>query len=366
MKVLLSVASFSPDYGGPALSVSRLGAALAKAGCEVALFAPDGSAKTSPIVTDAARFANGHPLLRLMTTPDAALDAFGPDILHDNGIWLPYNHAFARKAAARGVPRVVAPRGMLEPWAFRYKPWKKRIAWALYQKHNLRIAAALHATANEEANNLTQLSLHVPIVVASNGVDVPESTAPQLSNGDTRTLLFLSRIHPKKGLALLVEAFARLKPQGWRVVIAGPEELGHTVEIKTLARTLGVDDCIEFIGPKYGDEKEELFSSASAFVLPTFSENFGIVVAEALAHGLPVITTYGAPWSDLVTYQCGWWVEPSVDGMTSGLGRVFATTDSELDRMGIMGKALVVKKYGWDRIAETMVGYYKKICGESC
>ncbi len=167
MKIFISGTSFYPDYGGPAYSVARLALELANAGMEVGLWAPDGSAMDSTLVEE-------HPgVTRLAGSANAALESFGrPDLIHDNGLWLRHNHQIARLATAAGIPRVVTTHGMLAPWAINHKRWKKRLAWWLYQRRDLQLAVALHATARCEADHLRKLGLRNAISIIPNGVDL--------------------------------------------------------------------------------------------------------------------------------------------------------------------------------------------------
>ncbi|MEM9354945.1 MAG: glycosyltransferase [Pseudomonadota bacterium] len=359
MKVLLTVASFAPSYGGPAVSVSRLAAAIASIGGKVGLWAPDGSALVSPVVRESAAHAPGHAITCLPAKLGHALNVFGrPDICHDNGVWLPYCHALANAASRDRIPRVVSTRGMLEPWAFNYKWLKKRLAWRLYQCRDIARAALLHATSQSEADSLERLGFDVPVTIAPNGMDLPPPLPRGSKGGRTRTLLFLSRVHPKKGLPLLVDAFAKLKPSGWRVVIAGPDELGHTAEVKALASSRGVGAAFDFVGPHYGSAKVELFAGADVFIQPTHSENFGMAVAEALSYGLPVLTTRGAPWKELETERCGWWVDPNADGIFEGLSKATSSSKIELQQMGDRGRTLISSRYCWENVSATIMSAY--------
>ena len=345
MKVLLTVASLRPSYGGPAFSVSQLAGALSRAGVDVGLWAPDGSAADTPLPLPAA-------VERL-----ADLDAFRPDLLHDNGIWLPHNHRLARLAAKRRLPRFVSTRGMLEPWAVRHKGAKKRLAWLLYQRSDLRRAQALHATAEPEARNLGRLKLRVPITTIANGIDMP-SERPGREDGSPRTALFMGRIYPVKGLPMLIEAWARVRPKGWVLEIAGPDEAGHQAQVEAVVRAHGLSDVVRFVGPVAGQKKHAAFHRADLSVLSSHSESFGMAVGEALAHGLPVLATRAAPWPMLEARGCGWWVEPSVEGLAEGLQRATGHDAPTLRTMGDKGRALIAADYSWDHAAAAFIGLY--------
>lgn len=356
MKLFLSGASFDPSYGGPAYSVSALGAALAARGVMVGLWAPDGTASTIDASKGLTSFEG--PL-------GEALDRFGaPDVIHDNGIWMPHNHAIARLAHRRRIPRVVSLRGMLEPWAMNHRRRKKQLAWLLYQRRDLRTAALLHATAEIEESNARALGLTGPYAVIANGVDLPaRSMPPRGARQGKRTALFLSRVHPKKGLPMLLNAWATLRPANWQLVIAGPDEEGHAAELAARIDALGLGDDVRIAGPAYGEEKEALFRSADLFVLPTYSENFGVAVAEALAYEVPVLTTRGAPWEVLETHRCGWWVEPDETAILDGLRAAIACPDETRREMGARGAAMVAERFEWGGIAMQFFQQYERLLG---
>ena len=371
MNIFLAGTSLAPAYGGPAYSVSRLATGLAARGHRVGLWTPDASAQTTTLIEDAS-------VERLSAAADEALDRFaaaGPiDVLHDNGIWLPHNHRLASEAAKRRIPRVVSLRGMLEPWAFEHKRQKKRIAWWLYQQRDLRNADCHHATAEAERGNLSELKLGVPIRVIPNGVDMPEvphaSAGPNAAidprNGSgtrRRTALFLGRLYPVKGLPMLIAAWARVRPRGWTLRIVGPDEAGHLSELEAKVRAADLGDAVVFDGPLAGSAKHDALFAADLFVLPTHSESFGMAIAEALAHGLPVLTTRGAPWPMLPERECGWWVDPTVDGIEQGLRAATALDTRALAAMGANGRELVSAEYGWSRVVDQFIDLYRGLTG---
>jgi glycosyltransferase involved in cell wall biosynthesis len=363
LKVLLTSTSLLPDYGGPAFSVSRLAMALADAGAEVGLWASDRSAANTPLVPATS------PVLRLTGTDSEALNRFGqPDILHDNGIWLLHNHRFVAFAEKHGIPRVVSTRGMLEPWAINHKGLKKKIAWRLYQRRDLKQALCHIATGEAEARSLQDLGLGVPIAIVPNGVDVPEERpfSPSESekacrNRRKRTALFLGRIYPIKGLPMLIEAWARVRPDGWHLRIAGPDDAGHQKQVERAVTAAGLGDVVSFTGPVEPQMKTPAFLDADLLILPTHSESFGMVVAEALAHSLPVLTTTRAPWSILQERGCGWSVDAAVDGIAEGLCQATGLDSEALREMGKKGRALVVEKFSWKRIADLMLSTYEEV-----
>ena len=353
MRVLHTIDSLRSETGGPARTVPALAGALANQGLQIDLWARDWPADFQ---------APAH--VKTHTGSLAALLGAGEiraDIWHEHGIWLRTNHEACRLAARAGTPRVVSPRGMLEPWALRHRRWKKKIAWWLYQRGDLQRAAALHATAEAEAAQFRRLGLRSPITVIPNGVAIPDRARRPRSGDRMRTALFLSRVHPKKGLPLLVEAWAKVRPEGWLMRVVGPDEQHHSAEVKMLAQQAGLAETWEFTGEISDREKWQVYELADLFILPSYSENFGMAVAEALSAGLPVITTKGCPWEGLQRHDCGRWVAPTVDGLAAGLRELCAASDDELLAMGQRGRRWMESEFSWNKIAERMTGLYEAV-----
>jgi glycosyltransferase involved in cell wall biosynthesis len=317
-------------------------------------------------------------------------------IAHVHTLWTPFSHRVCTHCYRRGFKYVLSPRGMLTPWALKHKAFKKFIAYNLYQKQDIQRAAALHATAFSEAEDLRKLGFKQPIAVIPNGVELPElpsaadngewirgigdrktdkgelikdKETPPLSNEPAsdsslslfqrpKTALFLSRINPKKGLPMLLDVWAKLRPEGWELVIAGNDDANHLPEVHAKIREHGLQDVVKVIGPLFEAAKARAFQSADFFVLPSYSENFGIVVTEALAYQVPVLTTTGCPWVELNTHNCGWWVEPTHDGIEKGLRAALAPSQEERAAMGARGRRLVEENYLWPAIAEKMLRFY--------
>lgn len=358
MKVLLSSKSFTLDYGGPAYSVSRLGLALAEKGASVAIWAPDGSATGAKTLWSSMV---DHTELQFLTGPLAkVLDAFGPlDLIHDSGLWLPHNHALAREANRRRISRVVSTRGMLDPWAVAHKRFKKRIAWHLYQKRDLEAADALHVTSEAEAIGVAREIGSAEIWQMPNGVDLPPlSELVFQSERVHRKAVFIGRLHPVKGLPVLLDAWARSRPENWELVIAGPDEGGHRSVLEDKIRRLGLTDRVFLVGEVAGAQKTELLRSSDLFVLPSQSESFGIVVAEALAHGLPVLTTENVPWPQLEEHKCGWRVKLDSVELGDALSRTCALPRGAMKEAGLRGRELVESKFSWSAIAEGFLSHY--------
>ena len=339
---------------------------------------------------------------RCWTPPEVVVETFAedcpvPDLIHIHGLWDPFLHRVALWGRMRDVPVVVSPQGMLTAWSLSQKRLKKQLAMALYQKRDLNAATLIHATAESEVDDIRRQGLRQPIVIAPFGIDIPELSAAEAAAAAgprrERVALFVSRIHPKKGLANLLAAWARIKQQAtlskqadepWHLVIAGPDEAGHKGELIAQAAALGLTvrderlppvgrlpltaDVI-FTGPVFDEQKKALYQQADLFVLPTHSENFGVVILEALACGLPVITTKGAPWQPLEDVsrpdrapsqpaRAGWWIDIGIEPLVTALREAMHATDAERASIGNNSRWFAREKYSWSAAARAMSEAY--------
>lgn len=279
-------------------------------------------------------------------------------LIHNHGLWMAVNHWACRIARKRNIPLVLQPHGMLEPWAVNHKAWKKRMAMTFFQRSDIQMAKAIIATSLNEYENIREMGFINPIAVIPNGVDLDIDLCLPVKKKTDYIVLFLSRIHSKKGLENLVRAWAQVDIQRWKLRIAGPDEDGHLKKIMALVGKLGIADSVEYIGVVDSKNKPEIYQSADLFVLPTFSENFGVVIAEALAYGLPVITTRGAPWADLIKYRCGWWIDIGVYPLVDALNEAMSLSDEERSNMGARGRDYV-QRYNWESIAHQTIDVYR-------
>jgi glycosyltransferase involved in cell wall biosynthesis len=288
----------------------------------------------------------------------------GPSVVHLHGLWDAGTFAAADLVQRRGMGFVVSPRGMLEPWALRHKWLKKKIFLECYLHSLLVTADLLHATSESEADSLRALGFRQPIAVVANGIDcTPTLPRAEADEGGARRLLYLGRMHVKKGLENLLRAWALVRPAGWLLSIAGLDEDGYASRLHSLATSLDLGSSVEFPGPKLGHEKWRYLSSGTAFVHPSFSENFGIAVAEAMAAGLPVIATVGTPWQMLPVERCGWWVHPTTESLAAVIREVTAADDATLRAMGARAKAYAAAAFDWSEIGRDMADCYDWLSG---
>jgi glycosyltransferase involved in cell wall biosynthesis len=249
---------------------------------------------------------------------------------------------------------------MLSPWSMNHGRLKKILAWHAFQRYDLASATAFHATSQTEAQDIRALGFRQPIAVIPNGLRFPAHISPRPSTDGECVMLFLSRIHPKKGLLNLLHAWKRASPdETWRLVIAGPDEGGHRAAVESAVQLLGLARQVRFAGEIGDDDKWSWYSSADVFVLPSFSENFGMVVPESLSAGTPVITTTGTPWSELEEVGCGWQVNPTVEDLSAAIQHVTCMSRDDLAAMGRRGSTWAHGRFSWSDVGSKTVTFYR-------
>lgn len=360
VRVAHVVPSIGSEASGPSYSVPRLCKALAQLDVDVRLHVLE-PLPASPIFDQVAAYPTLPLLRRLGVSPAMARrlkeEARRLDILHTHSLWMMPN--MYPREAVRGArcKLVFSPRGTLSTWALRHSRWRKKLVWHMGQRAALQAADAIHATSDEEYGEIRAAGLAAPVAIIPNGVDIPPLN--RQSAGPTRRLLFLSRIHEKKGVDRLLRVWRRLQAEfpDWECLIVGPLAGHYPAQMQELARQLQVER-LTFHGEALGTEKTAVFQSSSLFVLPTHSENFGMAVAEALANGVPAVVTRGAPWAGLAGHRCGWWIDNSDEALEQALRQAMRTPGEELTEWGMRGRAWMQRDFSWERIAEKMLLTY--------
>ena len=360
------ISSIDLTSGGPSYSATILCSELIKIGFTCNITAISSNKPLIPYRTRNNIFLIENNLLKYLNLHDHLLNLFisgKMNIFHGHGIWQFFIHSMTVFAKKRRIPYIISPRGMLEPWALIEKKWKKRIALWLYQYNDIADAACIHATAQMEADNIRKLGFKNPIAIIPNGINLEEFPFPkQKPKKPLQTMLFLSRIHPKKGIEILIEAWSKLDielKKNWQVIIAGNGEKKYINSLHQLMINKGLEKEIKIIGPQFGSDKFKVFEQADIFVFPTYSENFGIVVAEALACGVPVITTKGTPWEELNTHHAGWWIDIGISPLIESLQQALQLTTEQRRTMGQNGRQMIEENYTIEVVAKKMALLYE-------
>lgn len=294
------------------------------------------------------------------------------DLVHVNGIFTHPVTLGAWFARRRHKPHLIATRNGLDPWLFNIRRLKKKMGFKLYVQRDLEGADCIHTTALQEVKACRAFGLNGPFTIIPNGIDplqyqhlpapdVAEKQWPQL-HGKT-VVLFLSRQSPQKGLDLLISGWGEVRqrhPEAL-LVIAGPDYMGFSSKVQRWAHRSAYPGSILFVGGVWREDKLALYSRADLFVLPSYSENFGNVIAEALVCGTPVVTTQATPWKDIQKMNCGRWVPVNRQAIMKAIGELISMSDDDRLEMGLRGKKLIMENFTWDIAARKMMTVYSAL-----
>ena len=369
MKVVHVLPRIITDSSGTAHYVTELCESLNSFGCDVHL-----SLLQPTILKDTGYPVHGFSVpkfpyaFRLGYSPAMRSwlreQAWHTDIIHNHSMWMMPNIYPADAVSNRPCKLIVSPHGTLSGWALQRSKWKKKIVWALGQKKLFRQADLLHATSDSEYGEIRAFGIKLPVAVIPNGIDNPPDAKTTKTESESRKLLFLSRIHEKKGLDFLLDAWGAIHGSfpDWELVIAGPLEGGYPRYVQKTAKQKELKG-VRFTGELRGSAKDRAFFDADLFILPTRSENFGMAVAEALAHAVPVITTKGAPWRGLEKHRCGWWIDIGNEPLIETLKEAMSLSSERLSEMGARGREWMQRDFSWDRIGRMMYQTYEWLLG---
>ena len=380
MKVLHVVASLSPTWGGPVPVVKGLTEAMAREGLNVTVFAPVVQGSLHGVVQlegVRVRLFKQNLLSGIWRAYSSELaealhreiERF--DVVHIHEIWH-HPHFVAYRAARKAKkPFIITVHGALEPWCLNYKALKKKVYAALIQRRILNGAAAIHAITQEEVKHIRAFGVNRPIFTIPNGINPEEFSElppgeeieklyPELQG--KKVVLFLGRIHPKKGLDLLARAFGHVAREckDAHLLIVGPDERGYRSEVERLLTSEGVVEKVTFTGMLTGREKLAALSRADIFVLPSYSEGFSMAILEALACGLPVIITRQCHFPDVAEARAGIVIDPDSAQLARAIAKLM--DDPKLrEEMGNNGRRLVMDRFTWDRIVDRIIGLYQRV-----
>lgn len=286
--------------------------------------------------------------------------------VHGHGFYVAGNMIFGREAKNKNIPLIYHVHGMFEPWILNRSKFKKSIVHLLFENSNFKYAKLWRALTEKEAGQIRRVGITAPIVVAANGIDLKpvDRIIEPVSQSERKRALFLGRIHPKKGLDILLRAWSANNAQhkNWELIIAGPDENGYQAVLKKIIRNLGISDSVTFHEPVFGDEKFELIKSCDLFILSSYSEGFSVSILEAMACSLPVLASTACNFPELYIDGGGFSCEPDAESVSASLTAALSSDDRELVDRGRAGRDLVEKKFTWEKIGRTILGACDQYC----
>jgi len=372
------VSHLDPKYGGLSAAVPALGESIARRGdFEVSLaafcmpgeqFQPEGFHESQLSYWPASR----KPWLRAGTLRrDFMNEMFNASGVHIHGLWEQSTAAAASTARKLGVPYIISAHGMLEPWALANKRLKKMLYAMLIESKNVSHATCLHALTQAEAMHFVRFGAKSPIAIIPNGVNIPavkDATLflrrhPELEG--KRLVLFMARLHPKKGLNLLMEAWSSIANEhpDAHLVVAGPDSEGLRQKLEQYCAEAGLIDRVSFPGMLQGAMKWSALAAAELFVLPSFSEGLSVGVLEAMGMGLPVIVTEPCNMPEVEECRTGWQIKPTAVALKRALREALGNSTSRNAVIGRLGARLVANRFSWNTVARQMSEVYSWMLG---
>ena len=361
MKVLSFVSSLDLSSGGPSRSVPMLAKGLAELGVDITLMvirsenmnihALEGTSVKLKVISPS--------FSRREIAKFLADERF--ELIQIQSVWeMPY-HKVMVEARKLNIPYIVTPRGMLEPWSLSQKKWKKRLAWWLYQRNDVQKSACVFTTAKMEAEHVSALGITTCKAVIPNGIETVGYPCKSSIEGVKKQVLFLSRVHVKKGIEILFDAWKRIHSEfaGWQLLVIGNGEAEYIHSLENRVENLGLKDCIKILPPVFGEAKIKVYQESALFCLPSFSENFGMVIAEAMSCGTPVITTTNCPWNILNETNTGWCIDLSVDNLERVLREAMGMDANALYDMGQRASKLIYDNFDYRSVTSKTLRLYE-------
>lgn len=366
MRVAQIVPYIGDEASGPAYSVPALCEALKRNGCDVILYTLEPLPKREFEFQIKGFKRSSLPSYSFGRSPNKYYtllnDCKNIDIIHNHSFWMASNIYAGMVAKKMKIPLINSPRGTLSKKALSISKWKKNIVSILGQNTAFKSTSCYHATASHECNDINCFMPNTPVAQIPNGIDIPKINSKTSLNFKRKKLLFLGRIHEIKGLENLINAWAKLENHfaDWDLEIIGVGEKKYVDFLNTLIQENSLKRVI--VGkPLYGLAKLKKYQESDLYVLPSFSENFGMTVAEALVNNTPVITTNGTPWQELNTKEAGWCIAVGVEPLIDVLNEALSKDKDELYKMGTIGRNWMINDFSWDNIAKDMIAVYKWI-----
>ncbi|MBX3437495.1 MAG: glycosyltransferase [Planctomycetaceae bacterium] len=379
LKPMFVVGGLYSLANGVAWIMRDLAAALGRAGAPVDVYAADcwgrGAASIGHIFDPPSRWISrkgmwiGGLSWSPQLKPVMRRAVAEHDIVHNHSLWMLPNSYSARAAFTLHKPLIITAHGALEPWALSNASWKKQLVGAMFQRSELLRADCLQTNSRAEIDGLRRYGITAPVAVIPNGVDLPvldqpaarhllEARHPDLAN--KRWILFMARLHVKKGIEHLLRAWAQLAAShpDWQLVVAGPDN-GFEAASKAIVSSLSIDSRVTFTGNLQGDLSRAARQGAEIFAQPSFSEGFSMAILEAMASRCPVLITPGCNFPEAADAGAGLIVAPDVESTADGLARLLEMSDAERQQMGERGRQLIERGFTWDRVAKKTLELYR-------
>ena len=361
MKILSFISCMDLASGGPSRSVPMLAKGLAELGVDITLMTiRSENMNIHAIEGTTAKLKVLEPSFsRKEIAKYLADERF--ELIQIQSVWeMPY-HKVILEARKQNIPYIVTPRGMLEPWSLSQKKWKKKLAWWLYQRNDVQKSACVFTTAKMEAEHVSNLGITTCKAVIPNGIETDAYPCKSSVEGIKKQVLFLSRVHVNTGIELLFEAWKRLHSDyvDWQLLVIGNGEAEYIHSLENRAESLGLKDSIKILPPVFGEAKIKVYQESALFCLPSFSENFGMVIAEAMSCGTPVITTTNCPWEILNETNTGWCIDLSVDNLERALREAFAMNPVDLYEMGQKASKLIYDNFDYRSVTHKTLRLYE-------
>jgi glycosyltransferase involved in cell wall biosynthesis len=317
-----------------------------------------------PEVTGDAYF-DGAPNGALFSKPP--VDFCSSDIVHIHGVWSQFEYKAYRFAKKHKKKLIVSPHGSLMPWAMNQKKIKKKIAWYAYQKNILNNSDLIIVNSKQELDSVQALGIKAPIAVIESGIDLLGYGDEALDEQRKKVILFLSRIYPVKGVPDLLEAWASIPDKnGYQLHICGYGEKHYLQGIENLINSRGIKDSVVLPGPVFGADKWARYKGAKYYILPSYSENFGVAVAEALYSGLPVVTTHNTPWQCLPENNIGWLINNDINELSGIMRQLIGLPESERAQISNNAHKFASEHFLWTDIAAKYMQTYQWVLDGQC
>ena len=361
MKILSFISSLDLNGGGPSRSVPMLVKGLAELGVDVTL------------MTIRSKNMNIHALEGTTAKLKVLEPSFSRKeitqylksekfyLIQIQSMWdWPY-HKVMVEARKLGIPYIVTPRGMLEPWSLSQKKWKKKLAWWLYQRNDVQKSVCVFTTAKMEAEHVTNLGITTCKAVIPNGIETDSYPCKTSVDVVKKQVLFLSRVHVKKGIEVLFEAWKQIHPdyEDWQLLVIGNGEAEYIHSLENRVECLGLKESIKILPPVFGNDKIQIYQESALFCLPSYSENFGMAIAEAMSCGTPVITTTNCPWNILNDTKTGWCIDLNVDNLERALREALSMNPTELYDMGQKASKLIYENFDYRNVTRKTLKLYE-------